>query len=148
MRREEAIVYGAGRLAFGVGLLVAPVRLGSLLVGDEAGNPTVRVGLRSYGTRDAVLGLCTLRAAFGGEDVRAWIAAGVAADVLDTALQLAEWDDLPRTAAPAGWRRRPADRRRTGASRPLPKSPGAAPRPAPSSWVEGSDPSGCGQPAR
>jgi hypothetical protein len=95
VRREEAIVYGAGRLAFGVGLLAAPVRLGSLLVGDEAGNPTVRVGLRSYGTRDAVLGLCTLRAAFTGEDVRAWIGAGVAADVLDTALQLVEWNDLP-----------------------------------------------------
>jgi hypothetical protein len=95
VRREEAIVYGAGRLAFGLGLLLAPVRLGGVLLGDEAGDPMVRVGLRSYGTRDAVLGLCTLRAVATGGDVRAWVGAGIASDVLDTALQIAEWSDLP-----------------------------------------------------
>ena len=56
----------------------------------------VRIALRLYGTRDVVLGLGTLRAGTTGEDIRGWLAAGVASDVLDTAIQLLEWDDIPQ----------------------------------------------------
>ena len=55
----------------------------------------VRISLRLYGTRDVVLGLGTLRAAAAGEDVGGWLAAGIASDFLDTAVQLVEWNDLP-----------------------------------------------------
>ena len=93
--RPELLVYGLGRLAFGAGLLAAPVPVGRLLIGDEAEEPAVRVALRTYGTRDTVLGLGTLRAAASGGEVAPWIAAGITADVLDTAVQLVEWNDLP-----------------------------------------------------
>jgi hypothetical protein len=88
-------VYGLGRLAFGAGMIGAPERLGSVLIGGEARKPMVRTSLRLYGTRDVVLGLGTLRATAGGEDAGGWLMAGIASDVLDTAVQLLEWDDLP-----------------------------------------------------
>jgi hypothetical protein len=88
-------VYGLGRLAFGAGMIGAPERLGSVLIGGEARKPMVRTSLRLYGTRDVVLGLGTLRAAAAGEGAGGWLMAGIASDVLDTAVQLLEWDDLP-----------------------------------------------------
>jgi hypothetical protein len=96
MEGALAAVYGLGRLAFGAGLIAAPRELGGLLLGDEAHEPAVRIGLRSYGTRDVVLGLGTLRAVGGRGDVAPWLAAGIASDVLDTAVQLGEWSHLPQ----------------------------------------------------
>lgn len=88
-------VYGLGRLAFGAGLMAAPGQLGGVLIGDEAREPAVRIGLRTYGTRDVVLGLGTLRAVAGRGDVAPWLLAGIASDVLDSAVQLGEWPHLP-----------------------------------------------------
>ena len=90
-----ATIYGLGRLAFGAGVIGAPQRLGDLLMGKGARNPTVRTTLRFYGTRDVVLGLGTIRAASAGNDVGGWLAAGVASDLLDTVIQLVEWDQIP-----------------------------------------------------
>ena len=95
MQRASEALYGIGRLAFGAALIVAPEGLGRLLAGDEAREPGVRMGLRSYGTRDVVLGLGTLQALAADRDVVPWLAAGVAADLLDTAVQITEWSDLP-----------------------------------------------------
>lgn len=95
MQSASQALYGIGRLAFGGALVVAPEGLGRLLLGDEAREPAVRAGLRSYGTRDVVLGLGVLRAIAGRRDVAPWLAAGVAADVLDAAVQITEWSDLP-----------------------------------------------------
>ena len=53
------------------------------------------VALRTYGTRDTVLGLGVLKAVAAGESARPWIAAGVASDVLDAGLQAVEWNSLP-----------------------------------------------------
>jgi len=88
-------VYGLGRVAFGAALITAPTGFGRLLAGDEVRVPAVRTGLRAYGTRDVVLGLGTLRALATGSDVSPWLAAGVAADLLDTAVQAADWSELP-----------------------------------------------------
>ena len=95
MTRSLAAVYGAGRLAFGAGLLVAPERLGGVLLGDEARLDPVRVTLRTYGTRDTIIGLGALAAVSGRGDVRPWLMAGLASDVLDAALQAFEWSSLP-----------------------------------------------------
>jgi hypothetical protein len=65
-----------------------------VLIGPEARTPTVRHLFRFYGTRDVVLGLGTLWSAFRGGDVDSWLGAGVASDLLDTAV-LAQWRDLP-----------------------------------------------------
>jgi hypothetical protein len=88
-------VYGLGRLAFGTALLTAPTGFGRLLAGDAAREAAVRASLRAYGTRDVVLGLGTLRAVATGSDVSPWLTAGVAADLLDTSVQVADWADLP-----------------------------------------------------
>ena len=95
MNRPEALGYGVARLAFGLGVMVAPERMGLLMIGDDARDAPVRISVRFYGTRDVVLGLGALRAALGGDDVRPWVAAGMAADVLDTVVQVGEWGDLP-----------------------------------------------------
>ncbi len=95
MQIGSEAIYALGRLAFGVGMMSAPERLGDVLMGDDAEKPPVRLTLRLYGTRDTVLGLGTLGAIARGGDVAPWIGAGVASDVLDTALQLVEWGDIP-----------------------------------------------------
>jgi len=95
MQRALEGVYGLGRLAFGGGLVAAPEKLGEVMLGDDARVSAVRAALRFYGTRDVVLGLGTLRAVAGQGDVSAWLAAGVASDVLDVAVQVGEWSALP-----------------------------------------------------
>lgn len=87
--------YGLGRLAFGAALIVAPRQFGRMFLGDEAAEPAVRIALRTYGTRDVVLGLGTLRAVSAGADPRPWLTAGITADALDTAIQIGEFSDLP-----------------------------------------------------
>ena len=76
-------------------MIGAPTGFGRLLAGEDASQPAVRTGLRAYGTRDVVLGLGTLRAVVTGSDVSPWLAAGVTADLLDTAVQAADWQHLP-----------------------------------------------------
>jgi hypothetical protein len=95
MQRFLVAGYALGRLAFGTALVTAPERLGGLMLGERIGHPDVRVLLRFYGTRDVVLGLGTLGAVAGEREVVPWLLAGVASDMLDSALQLAEWSDLP-----------------------------------------------------
>lgn len=88
--------YGIGRLAFGAGLMVAPRELAGVLMGrKEARRPLARIALRGYGTRDVVLGVAILRALAGDRDLRPWLGAGIASDLLDVALQLAEWPEIP-----------------------------------------------------
>ena len=87
-------IYGLGRLAFGAGLLAAPSKVGGLLLGEQP-DSAARIALRSYGTRDVVLGLGLLQAVAGEGDTRPWLAASVASDALDTVVQLGEWSDLP-----------------------------------------------------
>lgn len=95
MSRGLDTAYGLGRLAFGLALIAAPAQVGSALVGGDARQPMVRATFRFYGTRDVVLGLGTLRAALADGDVDAWLGAGIASDVLDTAVMFGEWDTLP-----------------------------------------------------
>lgn len=95
MQRSLETTYALGRLAFGAAGLAAPKALGGVLVGKWVHVPLVRISFRFYGTRDVVLGLGTLRAVAGGEPVGTWLAAGIASDLLDAAIQLREWSDLP-----------------------------------------------------
>jgi hypothetical protein len=73
-----------------------------VLVGDDARQPAVRATLRIYGSRDTVLGLGTLRAVYSRGDVPAWLAAGVASDLLDAGVQAREWESLPPDKRLAG----------------------------------------------
>ena len=96
MQHPFGTLYGLGRLAFGVGLLTAPGPLGEVLFGKAARKPAVRALFRFYGTRDTALGLGTLRAASRGGDVRGWLGAGIASDLLDAGVMVAEQDEIPR----------------------------------------------------
>ena len=88
-------MYGFGRLAFGAALMAAPAAGGNVLIGRAARKPTPRMLVRFYGTRDVILGLGTLRASSAGDGAGGWLAAGIAADVLDASVMLAEWSDIP-----------------------------------------------------
>jgi hypothetical protein len=94
MKKPLETVYGLGRLAFGVTLLAAPGPAGAVLMGKKARKPLVRAMFRFYGTRDTALGLGTLRAASADGDTDGWIAAGIACDLLDAAVMVAERDSI------------------------------------------------------
>jgi hypothetical protein len=75
--------------------MAAPAAAGQVLIGRDARKPTPRTLFRFYGTRDVILGLGALGAASAGGDARGWVAAGIAADVLDAGVMLTEWTDIP-----------------------------------------------------
>lgn len=60
------------------------------------------VTLRSYGTRDLVIGTGLLRAAARNGDLRPWLDAAIASDCLDVLLQLVDWRALPPDKRRAG----------------------------------------------
>jgi hypothetical protein len=95
-RRGLVQAYGVGRLVFGATTFLAPARVGTALLGPEAAsNRDTLVSVRTYGTRDIVLGCGAILAARRGGAVGAWLAAGIAADLLDTAAQALDWQYLP-----------------------------------------------------
>jgi hypothetical protein len=80
----------AGRIALGMGLLVAPDLAARSWFGrTDAG---LRLTLRSIGARGVALGAGLLLAA---EDARPWLLAGIGADVVDAAAATAAAGDLP-----------------------------------------------------
>jgi hypothetical protein len=93
--RPLETLYGLGRLAFGAGLLAAPGPFGEILMGKIARKSAVAAMFRFYGTRDTALGIGTLRAVTRGDDVSGWLVAGIASDLLDAGVMLAERDAIP-----------------------------------------------------
>ena len=95
MQRALEATYAFGRLAFGGGLIAAPGEVGSLLLDERAHKKAVRIFARSYGTRDTVLGIGMLGAIATESDTGPWLQAGILSDLLDVAVQVGEWSDLP-----------------------------------------------------
>ena len=58
--REVARLLNVGRVALGVGLVIAPRRLLRTWIGADADRPGTAVVARAHGTRDAVLGALAL----------------------------------------------------------------------------------------
>ncbi|MEJ7845556.1 MAG: hypothetical protein WKF93_07915, partial [Acidimicrobiales bacterium] len=75
-------LFGAGRTAVGVALLVAPAAARSAF-GPVADQPAGKAVLRALGVRDAALGVGLLLAVRAGAPVRTWLALGAASDALD-----------------------------------------------------------------
>lgn len=90
-----ARLIAAGRIGFGVALLVAPGRVTSLWLGGDAGRPGTRVVTRGLGTRDLALGAGALAAA--DSQLRPWVTAGIVADTADLVATVAAGKSLPRT---------------------------------------------------
>lgn len=92
--RTIAQVVALSRVAFGVGMLAAPARIGAGWIGPTGEGAPASVLARSVASRDIGLGLGALAAtrSGGGE---AWFAAHALADATDVLGTLAARDSLP-----------------------------------------------------
>jgi hypothetical protein len=87
----------AGRLAFGVAMIVAPGRIASSWVGPASDRPDFAPIVRGFGARDVVLGAGLLASLNGGTDaVRPWLLGSAAGDAADLVVGLAAAKHLPR----------------------------------------------------
>ena len=95
--RHLARLLAIGRIAIGVGLLVAPTRIGRGWVGEPATSGGGKVALRALGARDLALGYGTIRALDSGDPtLRSWVTAGGLCDLSDTAATLVAFRSLPK----------------------------------------------------
>ena len=83
----------AGRIGFGVGLILTPERLTTPWLGSDAARTGTRVVTRGLGARDLALGAGALAAT--PADLRRWVAAGMVADAADLVATVAAGDSLP-----------------------------------------------------
>jgi hypothetical protein len=93
--RDAARAYAAGRVAFGVALLVAPRALGRVWLGRPANTPAGGVALRALGVRDLVIGGIALHTVDHPEVGPRWQRTCAAADAVDLAATIAARDALP-----------------------------------------------------
>jgi hypothetical protein len=103
--RTAAIAVLSLRVAYGVGLIVAPSRLTRSWLGPTPA-PT-NVPLRGVGAREAAVHGAALVAARRGAPLRPWLAVSLAGDLADIAATAADASALPggalpKTAAVAG----------------------------------------------
>ncbi|HSL59889.1 MAG TPA: hypothetical protein VK866_18735 [Acidimicrobiales bacterium] len=113
--RHLSRLLALGRVALGVGLTVAPRRIGAAWVGDAADQPGATVLARALGVRDVALGVGVLGALDRGDpSVRHWVTWAAAADAVDAAASVLAFGTLPRgrrvavvalatSAAVVGW---------------------------------------------
>lgn len=99
--RAAAISVMGLRIAYGVGLLTAPGRLGRPWLGASADTAPTQVPLQALGAREVVLPCGALIAASRGGSLRPWLAGSVAGDLADVAVTLARREQLPAGAARA-----------------------------------------------
>jgi hypothetical protein len=84
----------AGRVGFGVALIVSPGRATSLWLGGDASRPAARVVIRGLGARDLALGVGAL--VVPESELRPWVAAAIVADTADLIGTVAAGGSLPR----------------------------------------------------
>ncbi len=92
---QLTIGFGVGRIAFGLGLIGVPSRIGSSWIGSVAERPPVHVAIRGLGARDMVLAAGAIVAAARGDAVRPWLIGAIAGDLSDIAATLAAGDSVP-----------------------------------------------------
>jgi hypothetical protein len=96
--QKAAVAFAAGRIAFGVGLIVAPQRVASgWLAGDAQRAPT-QVAVRGLGARDVALAAGVVLAAREGAALRPWLVGCLVCDLADIASTLAAGSALPARA--------------------------------------------------
>jgi hypothetical protein len=88
-----ARLVAAGRIGFGVALILTPGRVTSPWLGRDACRAGTRVVSRGLGARDLALGLGAL--AVSEDQLRPWMAAGIIADTADLVATVAAGDSLP-----------------------------------------------------
>jgi hypothetical protein len=88
-----ARLVAAGRIGFGVSLIIWPERLAARWLGGDAGRAGTQVVVRGLGARDLALGAGALAAPDAG--LPTWVAGGILADTADLAATVAAGDSLP-----------------------------------------------------
>lgn len=86
--RTLATFYGGIRVAIGIGLFLAPTKLGRTWIGDDAEAGGTRTAMRALGARDVVIGAGLLDALGADKPVARWVEAGMAADLADAVASL------------------------------------------------------------
>ena len=94
--RDVARLIAAGRIAIGVGLLLAPGLVTRPWIGADAGRPGAKVLARAMGARDLVIGAIALQTLGNPQVASRWQKAGAAVDAVDLAATLAARRELPR----------------------------------------------------
>jgi hypothetical protein len=90
-----ARLVAAGRVGFGVALMLSPERLTTAWLGNDAARIGTRVVTRGLGARDLALGTGALTASLA--DLQRWVAAGIIADAADLVATVAAGNSLPVT---------------------------------------------------
>jgi hypothetical protein len=93
--RDAARVYGAGRVAIGAALVVAPRLLGRIWLGAPAATPAGAVAMRALGARDVVLGGIAVHTLDHPDVAPRWQRTCAAVDAVDLAATVAARRSLP-----------------------------------------------------
>lgn len=96
--RTVARAIGAGRVAFGVAMLVAPRAVGRAWVGDDGDRPGASALVRALGVRDLVLGLLALHTLDHPQVGPRYQRTLAVCDAVDLLATLAVRDHLPPAA--------------------------------------------------
>lgn len=92
-----ARLIGLGRIALGLGMILAPRRLGRIWVGAAADLAEGRMVTRIAGARDIALGYGVIKALDAGDpSTRDWITIAGACDAADAAATLMAYPSLPK----------------------------------------------------
>lgn len=86
--RTITTAMAAIRVAIGAALFVAPRTAGEPWIGEAAADAGTQMALRGLGARDVAIGMGTLMTRETAEANRAWIEAGIAADLADATAAL------------------------------------------------------------
>ena len=97
--RTIARLIGAGRVAVGLGLVVAPSAVARPWIGDDADRPGTTVMIRGLGARDLILGLLALHTLGNAQVAPRYQRAVAVSDAVDLLATLAVRDKLPAGAA-------------------------------------------------
>ena len=93
------MLFAAGRVAFGAGMLLAPRKVAHGWIGDDVDRPPVVLLVRAVGVRDILIGAGAIVALATNQPAKMWLRAGVAADLADASLTAAYLGKLPRQGA-------------------------------------------------
>jgi hypothetical protein len=103
MSRARAATVGvmALRIAYGLGLVAAPSRMGRRWLGPASDTAPTQVPLQALGMREIALHSGVAWTALSDGALRPWLAASMAGDLTDVVSTLLRRGGLPTGAAPA-----------------------------------------------
>jgi len=96
--QKTAVAFALGRIAFGVGLVVAPQKVAAGWLAEDAQRPPAQVAIRGLGARDVALAGGVVLAARESAALRPWLIGCLVCDLADIASTLAAGSALPARA--------------------------------------------------